>query len=298
MATGKRAFQRKTVAETLAAIIREEPEPIGQLSPKTPAPLRWIVERCLAKDPAERYFSTGDFARDLASIREHLSEAVVVSGEASAAAPASRGRRLWPFLLGAGLLVATVLIHLALGNAGKTEPPSFHRLTWRRGTVWSARFAPDGQTVLYSASWEGKSSAIYIKRPESPDAVPLDLPSAKLLAISPSGEMAIQLNRRPAHAAVNRGTLARVALTGGTPREVAEDINQVDWGPDGSFVVVRDVAGKGRLEYPLGKVLYETAGYVSYPRLSPKGDLIAFVDNPLLPSDTRGSIAVVDLHGK
>ncbi|MFY9550351.1 MAG: protein kinase, partial [Thermoanaerobaculia bacterium] len=298
LSTGRRAFQRATTAETLAAIIREEPEPVGQLSPRTPAPMRWIVERCLAKDPEERFGTTRDLARDLASIRDHLSEVVVVSGEARAAAAATRGMRLWAFLLGAGLLAASILVSFSLGrNAGRTEPPLFHRLTWRRGTVVSARFAPDGQTVLYSAAWDGKAPAIYIKRPESPDAVPLDLPSADLLAISPSGEMAIQLNRRAAHFGVTRGTLARAGLTGGTPREIAEDINQVDWGPDGSLVVARDVTGKGRLEYPLGKVLYETAGHVSFPRLSPRGDLIAFVDHPL-PYDDRGSIAVVDLHGK
>ncbi len=298
LSTGKRAFQRPTTAETLAAIIRDEPEPVGAINPRAPAPLRWIVERCLAKDPEDRFGTTRDLARDLASVRDHLSEAVVVSGEAPPAAPATRGMRLWPFLLGAGLLAASILVSFSLGrNAGKTEPPLFHRLTWGHGTVVSARFAPDGQTILYSASWDGRPPAIYLKRPESPDAVPLELPSADILAISPSGEMAIRLNRRKAHLGIARGTLARVALTGGTPREVAENINQVDWGPAGSLVVARDVAGKGRLEYPLGKVLYETAGHVSFPRLSPQGNFIAFVDHPF-PNDDRGSIAVVDLLGK
>jgi predicted Ser/Thr protein kinase len=298
LSTGKRAFQRGTTAETLTAIIREDPEPVGAINPRAPAPLRWIVERCLAKDPDERFGTTRDLARDLASIRDHLSEAVVVSGEAQAAVPPRRGMRLWPFVLVAGLLAASVLVSFSLGrNAGKTEPPFFHRLTWRRGTLVSARFAPDGQTVLYSAAWDGKPPAIYVKRPESPDAVPLELPGADLLAISPSGEMAIQLNPQYAHLGVTRGTLARAALTGGTPREVTENINQADWGPDGGLVVARDVAGKGRLEYPLGKVLYETAGHVSFPRLSPRADLIAFADHPL-PSDDRGSIAIIDLHGK
>jgi eukaryotic-like serine/threonine-protein kinase len=73
MSTNRRAFQRKTGAETLVAIIREEPEPIGQLNPGVPAPLRWIVERCLAKDPEDRYASTKDLARDLKSVRDHLS---------------------------------------------------------------------------------------------------------------------------------------------------------------------------------------------------------------------------------
>ena len=74
MATGKRAFQRETVAETLTAIIREEPEPIGSLNARLPAPLCWIVERCLAKDPEERYASTRDLAQDLASVRDRFEE--------------------------------------------------------------------------------------------------------------------------------------------------------------------------------------------------------------------------------
>ena len=132
----------------------------------------------------------------------------------------------------------------------ETEPSTFRRVTWRDGTVLSARFAPDGQTILYSAAWDGNPPAIYLKRPETPDAVPLELPSAGLLAVSPSGEIAIQFDRRPAHNGVASGTLARAALTGGAAREMAEAVNQVDWRPDGSLVVARDVAGKGRLEYP------------------------------------------------
>ena len=75
MTTGRRAFQKETAPETLAAIIREEPEPIGSLNARVPAPLCWIVERCLAKDPEERYASTRDLARDLAAVRERLLEA-------------------------------------------------------------------------------------------------------------------------------------------------------------------------------------------------------------------------------
>src|SRR4029077_19244162 len=91
MATGRRAFQRTTAAETLTAIIREETEPIGQIHAGVPAPFRWIVERCLQKDPEERYASTRDLARDLKSAREHLSE-VSISGETTPAS-AARARK-------------------------------------------------------------------------------------------------------------------------------------------------------------------------------------------------------------
>src|SRR6266508_3872720 len=102
MATGKRAFQRDTGAETLTAIIKEEPEPVERVNPRAPAPFRWIVERCLAKDPDERYASTRDLARDLKSVREHISEVSVSGATAPVEAPRSRAPRLVAF--GAALL--------------------------------------------------------------------------------------------------------------------------------------------------------------------------------------------------
>jgi eukaryotic-like serine/threonine-protein kinase len=300
MLTGRPPFERSSKAETLSAILRDDPPPIEEKNPKVPAPVRWVVERCLAKPPRERYPLTREIAGALATLSEHVRE--LSSGTSGVRRPRRPGRVLRlgvaVALAAAGVAVGAIVgARLLSSRRAAFELPAFHRLTWRYGTVLSARFAPDEQTVVYSASWEGMAPAIYLKRPEGPDAVPVDLPEAKLLAISSSGEMAIQLNERYAHYEVTRGTLARVALTGGTPREIAEDINHADWGPDGRLVVARDVNGKGRLEYPLGKVLYETAGHVSFPRLSPGKDLIAFVDNPLKVDD-RGSIAVVDLQGQ
>ena len=74
MVTGKRPFQKKTQAQTLVAILQEEPEPIGALNPEVPPPFCWVVERCLAKEPEKRYFSTRDLARDLVAIRDRLSD--------------------------------------------------------------------------------------------------------------------------------------------------------------------------------------------------------------------------------
>jgi serine/threonine protein kinase len=73
MATGKRAFQKTTTVETLTAILREEPEPVAALIPELPAPLAWIIGRCLAKEPEERYASTRDLAREVATVRDHRS---------------------------------------------------------------------------------------------------------------------------------------------------------------------------------------------------------------------------------
>ncbi len=299
MATGKRAFQRDTGAETLTAIIRDEPEPVAQINPKAPAPFRWIVERCLAKDPDERYVSTRDLARDLKSVREHISEAVVSGGTPSVEAPRRRG--LSRVALGAALLAAGLLTGvLAARRLMKTEPPSFRQLTFRRGEIQSARFASDGQTVAYSAAWEGRPLEIFFHRLESPESRPADVP-AGLLAVSMSGEMAISLNRHPVSTSpyARTGRLARVGIGGGAaPRDILEDVQCADWSPDGqSLAIVRDVGGRNRLEYPVGKTLYETAGWISHPRVSRRGDMIAFCDHSRFGDDS-GSVAVVDRAGK
>jgi Tol biopolymer transport system component len=171
-------------------------------------------------------------------------------------------------------------------------------LTFRRGYVWTSRFAPDGQTIVYGAAWEGKPVEIYTARPGSPESRPLGIGSADVLSISKTGELALSLNRHFTTGWETVGTLAQMPLSGGAPREILENVSEADWAPDGkSFAVVHEVAGKFRLEFPIGKVLYETPGWVSLARVSPKGDRIAFVDHPVR-GDNVGSLTVVDLAGK
>ena len=303
MATGKRAFERGTTAETLTAIIREEPASVAQLNPKVPAPIRWLLERCLAKDPEDRFGTTKDLARDLASIRDHLSE-TPMSGEATGAqlaAPTRRARRIWPFLLGALVLAgaAGLAAYAAGKKAAAVSPPVFRQLTFQRGEIHSARFAPDGQTIVYGASWEGRPVEIFVSRLDSPEARPFGLKAADVLAISPSGEMAVSLDRRFAGPFQRTGTLARIGVTGGgTPREIQENVQYADWAPDGkSLAVVRVVGPQSRVEYPIGKVLFETDGWISNPRISPDGERIAFLQHPIF-GDDGGAVFVVDRAGK
>ncbi len=285
MATGKRAFARGSVAETMTAIIREEAEPIGTVNPAVPAPLRWIVERCLAKEMKERYASTKDLARDLATLRDRLSEAAAPGP--TLAAQASRMRR---GLFATGLALAFAAIAATALLAGRQisrrPPPRFRQLTFRRGAISCARFAPDGRTVVYSAWWQGKPLELFTTQPGTPESRSLGLPPADVLSISTSGEMAIALRERPSFLAM----LARVPLAGGAPREVLENVGEADWTPDGkSLAVARQVAGKRQIEFPIGKVLYEAAGPLYRVRLSPRGDRIAFQEGD--------GIAVVDLRG-
>jgi Tol biopolymer transport system component/predicted Ser/Thr protein kinase len=294
VATGRKAFSRKTAAETMSAIIREEPEPIAKLRPEVPPPLRWIIERCMAKDPEERYASTRDLARDLESVRDHISE--VVSGAESLAALPERGRRCFlSVAAGVGLLVLSLLAGWAARSLWKKAPASassFHRLTFRRGLIGNARFAPDGQTILYGATWAGEPTRVYLTRPESPESRPFDFGAegADVLGVSSLGEMAILIGPGSV------GTLARVPLAGGVPRQVVVGVPyaSADWAPDGKdLVVVRRVKGRSSLEYPIGRVILDSAEDTRYPRFSPRGDRIAFCE---IANTT--SLLVVNSSGK
>jgi Tol biopolymer transport system component len=299
MATGQRAFQRKTGAETLVAIMREEPEPMAASSSAAPAPLRWIVERCLMKDPEDRYASTKDLARDLASVRDHLSEtsSVAGSGAIEPVRVRRKGRLVAAALALAGL-AAGFLLREALGGTGAAEPVRFQQITYQRGAILSARFAPDGQTVAYGASWDGRPLELFSTRLDSTESRSLGLPPADVLSISSAGEMAISLDRHYLAGYESTGTLARVSLGGGAPRPILENVQDADWAPDGKSLAVAHHAGSLlRLEYPIGKAIYTTAGWVSNVRVSPDGRMVAFIDHPER-GDNNGRVKVVDANGK
>jgi len=279
----------------MSAIIREEPEPLGKLRSDVPPPLRWIIERCLAKDPEERYASTRDLARELAGVRDHISE--VVSGSEALAAAPSRPRRRLGTLLTAAVLAGAVAGALGVLNLWKKAPaqaPSFHRLTFRAGNLGNGRFAPDGQTIIYGATWAGESTrTMYSMRIESPESRPYDFKEADILAISSSGEMAFLLGE-----VGNGGILARAPLAGGAAREVLAGVQYAgaDWTPDGKELAVIHSVGPGqdRLEYPIGKVIVESADNPESPRFSPRGDTIAFLSS----AGDSTFVAVVDVSGK
>jgi Tol biopolymer transport system component len=204
------------------------------------------------------------------------------------------------------LLAACTLVALAAGVfAGKVlfstsapAPPLYRQLTFRRGSIRAARFAPDGQTILYSAAWQGNPTDVFTARPEAPESRSMGLNRTQLMSVSGNAEMAVLLDSKAIGAWVSMGTLARAPLAGGAPREILEQVQWADWGPDGSkFLVVRDAGGMNRLEYPIGKPLYQTGGWIGHPRVSPKGDMIAFADHPI-QGDDSGALSVVDLDGK
>ena len=300
MITGRRAFQRETMAETMSAILKEEPEELTESKPNISPALERIVRRCLEKKPERRFQSTSDLGFALESLSASTSSSGTSMSEVAAEPePTRRVRRLPLYVFGLFLLVAGAVAGiLGFSYLRRTPLPRYEQLTFRRGLVYHARFAPDGQTLVYSGAWNGNPLEIFSTRAGLGESRSLGLTNADVLAISSTGEMAVLLKRQFLGQLTYRGTLARVPMIGGTPREILEDVEEADWSPDGKdLAVVRYFNGRNRLEYPIGKVLYETAGYISYPRISPKGDRIAFMDHEL-QWDNRGRIAVLDLAGK
>ena len=251
MLSGSRAFHRDTAAETMSAILREEPPDLSATNKNVQPGLERVVRHCLEKNPEERFHSAHDLAFDL----EALSGA---SAPRPARRPARRRRRpRLPLLVGLAVALGGDGGGLLGGKRAAYVPPAkFHQLTFRRGTIASARFAPDGQTILYTAGWDGNPLEVFVSRLDSPESRPFGLTNAEVLSISPSGEMAVSLNRRGSIPFTRTGTLARLGMTGGgTPKEILEDVLWAEWAPDGqSLAVVRQQGGKVRLEYPVGKV--------------------------------------------
>ena len=286
MLSGHRSFKRDTTPETLTAILNDDPPPLPEVE------LERIVRHCLEKNPNQRFHS----AQDLAFALE-----AAITGQTSGPVlprPAPR-RRLVLAALAAVVLTAGIFVLGQRWERGRSSPPVFRQLTFRLGFIQSARFAPDGQTIVYGAYWDGQPVQLFSVRPESPESSPLPLPGADILSISSAGEMALSLGRVP-QGWTPYGTLARASLTGGASRELLEMVQEAVWNPDGSaLAVVRAEIQEGgsRLEYPAGKALYQAAGWLSHPRFSPKGDAIAFAEHPV-KADDAGHVSLVDLRGK
>jgi len=299
MLAGKRAFQRDSPIETMSAILSHEPPELTATNRNVPPVFERTVRHCLEKRADDRFQSAKDLVFDL----EALASGSTISGSTLSQSAMAKVRnpvqlRRWWLWLAVLLILGAGIGAFLLGRgSSKTQLPNYTQLTFRRGTIWSARFAPDGNTIVYSAAWNGNPSELFSARRGSVESRSLSLTNADILAISSTGEMAVMLNRQYQGLFTNRGTLARVPLSGGAPRELLEDVEYADWSPDGqSLAVVRYVNSRSRLEFPVGNVLYETDGWISHMRISPKGDFVAFLDHEV-QWDDRGRVAVVDRSG-
>ena len=312
MTTGKQAFDGNTSAVIFESILNRNPLPPHQLNPDLPLQFERILDRSLEKDRDLRYQSAAEMRaemkilkRTLDSQRNAAAQGPAASGSAPITPPAlpkvpARGS-LRPYAIaaaGAALLAGLVLGWFLHASQSRTVPPTYQQLTFRRGAVRSARFTPNGQSVVYAAAWEGKPTELFITSPESPQSRSLERHGEELMSISSTGDIALLTNVNVTGTYTESGTLARMPINGGDPREILEGVQWADWSPDGKqLAIVRDMGGKNRLEFPIGKVIHETPGWISHPRVSPDGTLVAFLEHPQVGDDS-GGVHVVDLQGK
>jgi Tol biopolymer transport system component len=301
MVSGKRAFHGETAADTMSAILKEEAPELSETARNVPPGLDRIVRHCLEKNPAQRFQSAGDLAFDLEALTEI--SASTKSGAQAAVQQADSASSRRGFLTTAAL-IALAAAMLGVGwwlgrGRGATPPAEYQQVTFRPGEIGNARFTPDGGLV-YSASWDGGDRQLYLARTDDTGSRELGLKNAELLAVSKSGELAVRLNTVFASGYIRIGTLARVPLGGGTPREVLENVQDADWSADGeNLAVVRFLPENSHwhLEYPIGHVLLDTVNWISGPKISPDGKWIAFGDHENPVGDDQGSIAAIDMNG-
>ena len=289
MVTGRRAFRGETEVDTMTAVLREEPAASNLQDAAIPAGFQDIIHHCLEKEADNRFQS----AKDLAFALQSLSG----SGPVKTYTSRTRKRTDLAWILAGVLAVALILLLVAQYLHRPAAPLAYTRLTFEDGTIYAARFAPDGQSILYAASWNDRPMRLFSTVGNSLLSQPLDLSDANLLAISRSNELALVLHGiRNGQMETMNGMLARAPIAGGSPRELLSDVRWADWDPAGKLAVVHNVDGHSRLEYPIGNVLYESPGWISNIRFSPQGDKIAFMDHPAL-WDTRGLLSVSDTAG-
>jgi eukaryotic-like serine/threonine-protein kinase len=306
MATGRQAFTGNTAGVITEAILNRAPAPPTRVNPDLPGEFEIILAKTLEKDREMRCQTAAELRADLKRLKRETESgrSRIGSGFSSAAQkespePATSSKRSWmPVAIATGVaLVAGLAGGIFVGTRQKPiSQPVYHQVTFRRGTVFGGRFGPDGQTIYYSAAWDGNPAEIYSTRTGSPESASLGHAGTQLLGVSSTSEMVLLLNSRTGQFQ-QFGTLARTPIAGGAPRELLNDVNWADWTSDGSsLAIVRLQGGFSQLEFPIGKVLYKTAGWIGDPRISPKGDRIAFLVHPIV-ADDGGSVAVVDLTG-
>jgi eukaryotic-like serine/threonine-protein kinase len=295
MLTGRRAFQRDTAPETMTAILREEPPELTQVRGDLPPTVDRIVRHCLEKNRHERFQTARDVAFALAAL----------SGSATSSTATVLPMRIWParWLRAAAAVAivgAVLLAGVAVGRRSVAIPlvesPQFQAKTFDSETIFGARFAPDGQTIVFSAALQGNEPELFVSRPGTSAPQPIGAHRTHLLSISSKGELAVLTNATFLSQRLFAGTLARMPLDG-TPRSWIEHVRDADWSPDATTLAIVRVAGlKDQLEYPIGTKLYETTGYVSDIRVSPDGKSVAFMDHQAR-YDNRGWVKVVSSDG-
>lgn len=283
MATGKRPFQRNTAAETLTAIIREEPEPVAALSQQTPTLFRWFIERCLAKDAEGRFDSTRDLARDLEGIYKHMSEMGAARGILPALAPAKTSA-LKIFFVAAGLTLAAAagaaLVWWQLSGETRVPQTSAIRYLTYSNHDHAPAASPDGRLIAFSSDRDGQRR-IWLKEVLTGSEVPLTTGGPDDLPRFSKDGSTILFTRA--------NSLYRMSIVGGEARKLIEDAVAGDWSPDAREIAfVRWKFKDGLTSTAIGMVSVSGEGgrevarvpnyTLNFPRWSPDGHYIGAVD--------------------
>ena len=294
MLVGEPPFTGATAQAVFAKVMTEEPRPIIPQRKTVPPEVEAAVLNALEKLPADRFGSAAEFA---AALERPLSTTTARTASAHAPQRGIRSIAFWILGVAAALAIGFFGGRTA-GGSDASAPVNYAQKTFADYPIFNARYAPDGKTLVYSATPPGGRVELFVVRPDYAEPQSLGLEATHLLSVSSKGELAVVVRAIYLSQRLFRGTLARVALGGGAPRELVENVREGDWAPDGSDIAfVRILPGTDRLEFPAGKVLVESSGYLSDPAFSPDGRYIAFVEHPFR-YDNRGTIAIVDLAGK
>jgi Tol biopolymer transport system component len=235
MLTGRHAFEGESGVDTLFMIVRDEPAPLSVLAPNVPAPVRWIVDRCLAKDPEDRYVATRDLAHDIQYIRDHFSEAGVVTPvRAETPTLAQRASHLWPF---AAMLVAALAVGvvstLFLKKSAPRSITSERYLTYS-GQDFSPSVSPDGRLIAFSSNRDGKQR-IWLKEVSDGSEVPLTTGPDDYPRFSPDGSSVVYTHGELADPTAPPA-LYRIPVVGGEARRILENATSADFSADGRWL--------------------------------------------------------------
>jgi eukaryotic-like serine/threonine-protein kinase len=297
MVSGQQAFRRDTAAETMTAILKEDPPELSEMTQPVSPGMQRIVARCLEKRPEQRFQSAKDLAFALEALTGTSTKSAAAHAIVEEEAKSNRGK--W--------VLASAVVALALAAGLATgwfmRPPAspvapFRQASFHRGEVIRARFAPDGETLVYSAKLNGGPVDTYVLRKDYPEPVAAGLKGAIVEAVSRQGQLAVLVNPQYFAHKTWQGTLATTPMGGSAPREIMENVSEADWAPDGNQMAVIDQLHPGwRLQYPLGKVLWEGENWISDVRVSPDGASVAYFRHPANVDD-RGDVMVIEGGGK
>jgi serine/threonine protein kinase/Tol biopolymer transport system component len=230
LVTGKQPFLRGTTVQTLSAVLTDDPPPIPA-DAKIPAPLRWIIDRCIAKEPAQRYGSSIDLYQDLRNLRDHASE---MTG--AAVTPAAKKSRNLPRALALVLPIVALAVgytasRLTIPDSTDISHHTFTPIATEAVDEVNPKWSPDGKNVVYAAIVNGVSQ-LFVRNLDS--AMPVQLTRGSKSWC----RMPFWHPKEPRVFYIANGDLYSIAIAGGEPEMVVPRVSAASISPDGAALIV------------------------------------------------------------